>query len=157
MICLSPLLLLTRQLCVDAVVQTYWWPSVWCRQPHYTPKYSVIHTETSEEHCLTTSIVGRLLICTNNVSYIFYTIFSLFLSPLIWKSLSRGTLNFLRLWVKKSRPGAINVSCLPDNTKLLCQQPFLWIKYKVITHFAGPLPWLLPFRYFFSVHWEFFL
>ena len=44
----------TRQLCVDAVVQTYWWPSVWCRQPHYTPKYSVIHTETSEEHCLTT-------------------------------------------------------------------------------------------------------
>ena len=68
-----------------------------------------------------------------------------FLSPLIWKSLSRGTLNFLRLWVKKSRPGAINVSCLPHNTKLLCQQPFLWIKYKVITHFAGPLPWLLSF------------
>ena len=75
MICLSPPLLLHEA--IDAVVQTYWWPSVWCRQPHYTPKYSVIHTETSEEHCLTTSIVGRLLICTNNVSYIFYTIFSL--------------------------------------------------------------------------------
>ena len=79
-----------------------------------------------------------------------------FLSPLIWKSLSRGTLNFLRLWVKKSRPGAINVSCLPHNTKLLCQQPFLWIKYKVITHLLVPCLGYYHLDIFFSLHWEFF-
>ena len=46
-----------RQLWAHAVVQTYWWPSVWCRQPHYTPKYSVIHTKIPPTYPVNISFV----------------------------------------------------------------------------------------------------